>query len=177
MDVDPRITIIAAVASNGAIGRAGGLPWRLPDDLKFFMHATLGKPVIMGRATFETLPGPLPKRRNIVITRQGAYEKEGIELASSLEEAIDLAGNAKQIMIAGGAEIYALALPLAARLVLTEVEAQPEADTYFPQWNSEDYIELARRLVPQEGENRPAHAFVEYIHHSQINRQPIYVSD
>ncbi len=175
MDVDSRITIIAAVARNGAIGRAGSLPWRLPDDLKFFMHATLGKPVIMGRATFETLPGPLPKRRNIVVTRQGKYEKEGIEVASSLEEAIALAGDAEQIMIAGGAKIYALALPLAARLVLTEVDAQPEADTYFPQWNKEQYIELARKFVPGEDGKRPAHAFVEYLHHSQMTRQPLYV--
>ena len=126
-----RLTLIAAHARNRVIGRAGDMPWHLPDDLKHFMRATLGGVVVMGRKTFESLKGPLPRRRNIVITRNSNWQHEGVERASSLAEALDMAGE-DSVHIAGGGQIYQAALPMATHLDLTEIDAAPDGDTYFP---------------------------------------------
>lgn len=130
------LVIIAAVAENGVIGRDGGLPWRLPEDLRRFKRVTTGRAVIMGRKTFETLPGPLPGRRNLVVTRQAGYRAEGVEVCGSLDEALACArcdsGRAGPVYVLGGGEIYRQALPLADRLDLTRVEAAVEGDTFFP---------------------------------------------
>lgn len=128
-----RIAIIAALARNGVIGRGDGLPWHLPDDLAHFKASTLDRPMVMGRKTWETLPGALPRREHVVITRQPGYEARGATVVHSLEEALAHLAGAPEVCIVGGAEIYAAALPIATDLVLTHVEADVEGDTFFPE--------------------------------------------
>ncbi|HEX3139212.1 MAG TPA: dihydrofolate reductase, partial [Rhizobacter sp.] len=121
----PTLSLIAAVARNGVIGHANTLLWRLPEDQRFFRLTTQGSPVIMGRKTWDSLPPrfrPLPGRRNIVVTRNQQWQAEGAEPAGSLQDALALATGAAQVFVIGGAELYAAALPLADRLVLTEIE-------------------------------------------------------
>jgi dihydrofolate reductase len=137
------INLIAAVARNGVIGKRGGLPWYLPEDLKMFRKRTVGSPVVMGRRTFDALLAmrgkPLDGRSNIVITRQRDYRApESVLVAQSLDEALGIAEAQSSahgdVFIAGGGEIYALALPLATRLYLTEVDANPDGEVFFPAW-------------------------------------------
>jgi len=129
-----RVTLIAAMSSDGVIGAGGGLPWHLPDDFRQFKRRTRGKPVIMGRKTWESLPRrPLPGRHNVVITRQAAYEAPGATVVRSLEAALEAAGEAPEVMVLGGAQIYAAALPRADRMVLTHVDAEVPGDTRFPE--------------------------------------------
>ena len=124
--------MIAARASNEVIGRDGDLPWRLPEDLRWFKQQTLNKPVIMGRKTFESLGRPLPKRRNIVLTRDDAWHHEGAEKVGGLIEALALVADADEAMIIGGATIYEQVLPIADRLILTDVDRPYEGDAVFP---------------------------------------------
>ncbi|MCM1029571.1 MAG: dihydrofolate reductase [Pseudoflavonifractor sp.] len=132
----PPISIIAAIAANRAIGLRGDMLFHISADLRRFKAITMGKPLVMGRKTFESLPGgPLPGRRNIVVTRQASCPRPGIETAPSLADALSLAATSapEEIMVIGGGEIYSQALPLASRLYLTEIDALPsEADTFFP---------------------------------------------
>ena len=128
----PLLTLIAAVARNGIIGRDNTLPWRLPEDLKHFKALTTGHPIVMGRKTWESLGRPLPGRHNIVITRDATYHAEGATVVNSLEDALHLANDAEELFVIGGAEIYRLALPLADRLQLTELDADFAGDTHFP---------------------------------------------
>jgi len=132
-----KITLIAAVAENRVIGRDGGLPWRLPDDLRRFKQRTEGHIVIMGRRTYESLAAPLPDRPAIVVSRNRDLHTHEATLANSLDEALDIArGRGEdEVFILGGSEIYALALPLADRLELTVVHAEIEGDTYFPEFD------------------------------------------
>ena len=125
-----RITIVVARAENGVIGRDGDLPWRLPADLKRFKALTMGKPMIMGRRTFESLPGLLPGRRHIVLTRDAAWAAEGAETVQSVDGALALAG--EEASVIGGAEIFRLFLPLADRIELTEVHGDVPGDTLMP---------------------------------------------
>ncbi|MBQ8773139.1 MAG: dihydrofolate reductase, partial [Muribaculaceae bacterium] len=129
-----RLSIIVAVTRNWAIGRGGDLLFHVRDDLRRFKAITMGKPIIMGRKTFESFPnGALPGRRNIVITRQGGYRAPDIETVSSLQDALALVDGVEEAMIIGGGEIYRQALPLTSRLYLTEIDATvSDADTYFP---------------------------------------------
>lgn len=132
------VAMIAAVARNGVIGAGEGMPWRLPSDFAYFKRTTLGKPLIMGRKTFEGIGKPLPGRTNIVVTRQRGYQPDGVlvftSLAAAMEEAqaIAAADGATEVMIGGGGEIYREALPAADRLYITHVEAEPAGDTTFP---------------------------------------------
>jgi dihydrofolate reductase len=130
-----RIYLIAAVARNGVIGAQGKLPWHLPEDLKHFRNLTLGRPVIMGRRTWESLGKPLPGRENIVISRRPGFEAPGARAAATLEEAVALCAGEPVAFVIGGAEIYAMALPLADGLVLTEIDGDYEGDTRFPEWD------------------------------------------
>jgi dihydrofolate reductase len=133
----PTLALIAAVARNRAIGRDGELLWHESEDQRHFRRVTMGCPVIMGRRTWASLPArfrPLPGRRNIVVTRNPGWSAEGAERAGSLDEAIALAGDAAKAFVIGGAELYALALPRADELVLTEIDAEFEADAFFPDW-------------------------------------------
>jgi dihydrofolate reductase len=130
-----RIRLVVAVAENGVIGRDGGMPWRLSTDMKRFKATTMGKPVVMGRKTWESFPKrPLPGRHNIVITRDPAYAAEGASVAASLEAALALAGaeGAQEVCVIGGGEVYAAALPLADSLDVTHILAEIDGDTRFP---------------------------------------------
>jgi dihydrofolate reductase len=128
----PEIILVVARADNGVIGNKGALPWHIPEDLKHFKTRTMGKPMVMGRKTFESLPGLLPGRRHIVVTRDPAWTAEGAEVAHDAESAIALAGDAPEITVIGGAEIYRLFLPLAHKIELTEVHRSPEGDAKMP---------------------------------------------
>ena len=129
----PRVTLIVAMTDDGVIGIDGQLPWRLPEDLRRFKAATLGKPVVMGRKTFESIGRPLPQRHNIVLTRQVGFSARdpAVTVVSTLEAALQAAGDVPEVMIIGGAEIYQLALPLAQRIILTRVHANVQGDTHF----------------------------------------------
>lgn len=132
-----QITIIAAVAENGVIGRAGKLPWHIPEDLKRFKQLTLGHPVIMGRKTFESIGKPLPERKNIVITGQKDYRRGGIEVVHSLDGALKACEGSEKVFVIGGSSVFEEALPLADRLELTLVHRVVEGDVYFPPIGSE----------------------------------------
>jgi len=131
----PAVSLVAAVARDGGIGHCGELLVRLPEDLRRFKAITLGQPVVMGRRTWQSIGRALPGRRNIVVTRNAGLRLEGAEKAGSLEEALALAGDAPIVHVIGGAEVYALALPLADELQLTEIDAEFPADTFFPAWD------------------------------------------
>lgn len=132
---EPIVALIVAVAENGVIGRDGKLPWRIPEDMKWFKARTAGKPLVMGRKTWESFPKrPLPGRTNIVITRDRGYRAEGAVVVATFEAALDVAAGERpdEIMVLGGAEIYRLALPQTGRIYLTRVHAAVEGDTHFP---------------------------------------------
>jgi dihydrofolate reductase len=139
------LCLVAAVAKNRVIGKDGKMPWHLPEDLKHFRRVTLDHAVIMGRLTFVSMGKPLPKRRNIVVTRT-PQTIEGCEVVTSLEAAIALARTTdEEPRVIGGGQLYALALPLATRLILTEVQQAPEGDAFFPDFDERDFIETERR--------------------------------
>jgi dihydrofolate reductase len=154
------LVFIYARAANGVIGREGRLPWHLPADLRRFKAMTMGKPMIMGRKTFESFPSPLPGRRHIVLTRDRAWRAEGAEAAHSLDEALALAGEG-EVAVIGGAEVFALLHCRAARIELTEIHADYEGDTVMPPPGPE-WREAAREEHPAEN-GRPAHAFVTLV--------------
>lgn len=157
--MSPTIVFHVARADNGVIGRDGGLPWRLPPDLKRFKAQTMGKPMIMGRRTFESFPSPLPGRRHIVLTRDPDWRAVGGEVAHSVAEALALAGEG-EIAVIGGAEIFALFRRLADRVELTEVHGAIEGDTAMPGF--EGWREMARKDFAAEGE-QPAYSFVTLV--------------
>ncbi|WEK43495.1 MAG: dihydrofolate reductase [Candidatus Sphingomonas colombiensis] len=150
-----RISLHLARAENGVIGRDGGLPWRLPADLKRFKAQTMGRPMIMGRKTFESFPAPLPGRRHIVLTRDPMWHADGAEVVSSVAQALALAGDDAAVI--GGAEIFALFLPLAERIELTEVHLAADGDTIVPPFTG--WRETARD-DHSAADGRPAYSFV-----------------
>jgi dihydrofolate reductase len=144
------ISLVVAVSRNGVIGRAGGLPWHISSDLKLFKVITLGKPVVMGRKTWDSLPRkPLPGRVNIVITRQAGFTAKGAHVVSTADDAILQAGLAEEIAVIGGGEIYQMFLPLANRIYLTEVDLEVEGDTYFPKLDPATWTETKADWHPQ----------------------------
>ena len=143
------LSIIAAVAKNGVIGKDNQLLWHLPEDMRNFRETTRGKPVIMGRKTWESLPDafrPLPGRNNIVVSRNPVYQPSGASLASTLNDAILKAGDAEEVFVIGGAELYRLALPIADRLYLTEIDQDFEGDAYFPDIEKSNWEEAYREI-------------------------------
>lgn len=144
------VFLVVAVADNGVIGNAGTMPWHLPADLRHFKALTTGKPMVMGRKTFESLPGLLPGRRHIVLTRDEDWAEDGAEVVRSPEEAL-AAANASHVAVIGGAEIYALFLPLADRIEWTEVHASPDGDTLFPDFDRGAWHEASREHHGAEG--------------------------
>lgn len=136
----PTLTLIVALSHNQVIGRDNRLPWRLPADLRFFKQMTMGKPLLMGRRTWESIGRPLPGRRMIVLSRDPTFNAPGGVVARSLDEALELAGAVPEIMVIGGASLYAQALPAAERLYLTIIEAEIPGDTWFPEWNQQDWL-------------------------------------
>jgi dihydrofolate reductase len=152
------IVLVVARAENGAIGKDGTLPWHIPADLKHFKQVTLGTPMIMGRKTFESLPGLLPGRRHIVVTRDENWQASGAEVAHSPKEALALAGE-ERVSVIGGAEIFALFMPHATAFELTEIHAQIEGDTFMPPFALDEWREVSRESHPAQGD-RPAFSFV-----------------
>jgi dihydrofolate reductase len=141
------VSLVAAVARGGVIGRDGGIPWRLPEDMAHFRELTMGHPVVMGRRTWESLPDqfrPLPGRGNVVVTRNPDWSAQGADRVGSLEEALDLLESAPRVFVIGGGEIYAAALPYADELLLTEIDAETEGDTVFPEWDRRAFEEIGR---------------------------------
>ncbi|WP_025117226.1 dihydrofolate reductase [Lysinibacillus fusiformis] len=138
------ISLIVAHDDNHVIGYNNGMPWHLPGDLQYFKNKTMGKPMIMGRKTFESIGRPLPGRRNIVITRDENYHAEGIETVTSLEEAIAIAiaGDVEEIMIIGGEQIFRLSMEMADRLYITKINHSFQGDTFFPSY-AEDFVEVS----------------------------------
>ncbi|UZK68071.1 dihydrofolate reductase [Sphingomonas sp. S1-29] len=153
------IAFYLARADNGVIGCDGALPWRLPADLKRFKAMTMGKPMLMGRKTFESFPSLLPGRRHIVLTRDTGWTAAGAEVAHSVDDALALAGDAPELAVIGGAQIYALLLPHATRIEVTEVHLNPEGDAVVPAFDPADWAEAEREAHPAAGE-RPAFDFV-----------------
>ena len=142
-----RVSLVAAIARGGVIGRDGDIPWRIPADMVRFRELTTGHPVVMGRRTWDSLPPrfrPLPGRRNVVVTRNRAWRGNGAEPARSFEDALRLLGDSSQVFVIGGAEVYAAALPVADELVLTEIDAEIEGDTWFPPFDGETFEEVSR---------------------------------
>lgn len=152
------IVLILARADNGVIGREGALPWRLPADLRRFKMLTQGRPMIMGRKTFDSLPGLLEGRRHIVLTNDSGWQEDGAEVVHNVDEAIRTA-NAPHIAVIGGAEIYQLFLSRADRIELTQVHAEPEGDTYMEPFDETDWQEVWREDHPA-ADGRPAYSFV-----------------
>lgn len=157
---------MVAMASNGVIGRENRLPWHLPEDLRYFKRITLGKPIIMGRKTFESIGRPLPGRPNIVVSRSVDWSAPGVTVADSLEsalhsaQALAAASGAEELIVIGGAQIYAAALPLASRLYVTEVHAAVAGDTWFPPVNPAEWREIAREEYAATDDSLYACAFV-----------------
>ena len=163
---------MAAVARNGVIGLAGGLPWRIPEDAQRFRTLTMGHAVVMGRRTWDSLPRsfrPLPGRRNMVVTRNRAWQASGAEQVGSLSGALDLLEGAAQVFVIGGGELYADALARADELLLTEIDAELEGDTYFPAWERAAFEETSREA--HVSESGIPFAFVKYVRRMESGDQ------
>jgi dihydrofolate reductase len=170
-----QIVIIAAVADNGVIGRGGTMPWRLKSDMQHFRALTMGKPVVMGRKTYESLHiKPLPGRTNIVVTRDSNFTAPGVLVAPSLEVALEAARGdglrrGTDIMVIGGADIYAQAMPLADRLELTQIHMKAEGDSFFPPIDAAVWREAAREAHPAGPDDDAAYDFVSYLKTNALN--------
>ena len=148
-----RLSIVAAVARRGVIGRDNAIPWRIPEDIRHFKALTIGHPVVMGRQTWDSLPDcyrPLPGRRNVVLSRNPDWHAAGAERAGSLDEALNLVEGVSQVFVIGGADVYATALLIADELLLTEIDADVEGDTVFPPFAAADFEETSRELLVSE---------------------------
>ncbi|WP_027961256.1 dihydrofolate reductase [Halomonas halodenitrificans] len=161
------IAMIAAMDRNRVIGIDNRMPWHIPEDLKYFKRMTLGKPLVMGRKTFDSIGRPLPGRLNIVVTRDKGFSHDGIRVCHDIAAALTLADQqaiiegVEEIMVMGGAEVYAQLLPLASRLYLTEVDTEVAGDARFPELDPAEWVEVSR--VPgSPAEGQPAYDFVEY---------------
>ncbi len=156
------IAIVAALARNGVIGRGNRLPWHLPADLAHFKRLTLDHVIVMGRRTWESLPGPLPRRRHLVLSRSGEDLGTGCERVGSVEAAMAAAGDASELMVVGGAEVYGLFLPLAQRMYLTQVEADVEGDVRFPAWDRDAWRLVDEAVRPRDEANPYALRFMTW---------------
>ncbi len=163
-----KLSVIVAVAENGVVGRNNALPWYLPADLQYFKRTTLGKPIVMGRKTFESIGRPLPGRTNIVITSNRDYGSEGITVVPSLAAALSYAGEValidgtEELMVIGGATIYTAAIPLAERLYITEVHACVAGDAFLGEVDWQQWRECSREFHAAEGSNTYDFSFVVY---------------
>jgi dihydrofolate reductase len=165
-----QVVLIAGVAENGVIGRGGTMPWRLKSDMRHFRALTLGRPVVMGRKTYQSLSiKPLPGRTSIVVTRDASFTAPGVLVAPSLQAALEagrgdaMRRNVSEIMVIGGAEIYAQAMPFAARLEITQIHARPEGDTRFPPVDPGVWQEVARTAHPAGPDDDWPYDFVSYL--------------
>ncbi|MDG9670722.1 dihydrofolate reductase [Hahella sp. CR1] len=158
------LSIVVARAENGAIGVENTLPWRLSNDLQYFKRVTMGKPIIMGRKTFDSIGRPLPGRTNIVVTRNKDWRHDGVSVAHSLEEAVSLAERepVEEVMLIGGAELYRQGLAAAQRVYLTEVKTSVQGDAFFPELDPADWRETSRESHPADEKNQYPHDFVVF---------------
>ena len=157
-----RVAIVAAVARNGVIGHRNRMPWHLPEDLRRFRQLTLGHAVIMGRRTFESIGKPLAGRNNIVVTRSPDWTRAGCHAAHSLEAALAAVHEREDAFVIGGTQIYALALPIASRLYITEIERDFEGDTFFPQFDCSRWREVSRESRVLDGAGGFSYHFIAY---------------
>ena len=155
------ISLIAAMDRNRLIGADNGMPWHLPADFKHFKAVTMGKPVIMGRKTFQSIGRPLPGRQNIVVSASG-FAADGITVVDSIEKALDAAGDAEEVMVIGGASFYAQIIERADRMYLTHVDAECEGDAWFPEFNMDDWTVVAQQDYPADEKNSYSFRVVEY---------------
>ena len=161
------LSMIVAVADNGVIGKNNAMPWHIPNDLKYFKTTTMGKPILMGRKTFDSLGRPLPGRPNLVISRNPDFAADGVEVFSTLDLAIHrgkelaVANGADEIMLIGGSQLFSEGLPLASRLYLTEIHSVPDGDVYFPPFDRSQWLEISRISIAAN-EGVPAHDFVVF---------------
>lgn len=168
LELDTPVALIWAMAENRVIGLDNKLPWYLPKDLAFFKQCTWGKPVVMGRKTHESIGRPLPGRTNIIVTRDTTYQAKGCKVVHSLEEALTVADQgclidgAEEIIVMGGAEIYAQALPFAQKLYITKVHAVIEGDAYFPDFDLSNWTESLEQHCPAEGTGEYSYSFHIY---------------
>ena len=164
------LSLVVAADERGGIGRDGGLPWHLPEDLKRFKALTMGKPMVMGRRTWDSIGRPLPGRRSIVVSRQPGLAIAGADVAGSLGEALRLAGEVPEVCVIGGAELYRAALPLADVIHLTRVHAEVAADTFLPALDASEWQVVARE--DRAADERHAHPF-SFIELRRANRRPV----
>lgn len=156
----PNLSIIAALSDNRVIGRDNQLPWRMPADLAHFKRLTMGKPIIMGRCTWESLPGLLPHRTHVVVTRDRDYVVEGGLVVHSIQQALELVGDVEEMMVVGGANLYAQTLPLASRMYLTVVHDFFDGDTAFPDYEEAEWQEVSRQSHAADARNPHAYSFL-----------------
>jgi dihydrofolate reductase len=154
------VTLIAAMGRNRAIGLDGRMPWHLPAELKHFKQVTMGKTIVMGRKTWQAIGRPLPGRQNVVISRNPAFLAKGVDLVGSLAEAIELS-ESDEVMIIGGGQLYEQALPLAQRMVLTLIDIEPQADTWFPDWDENEWMQIAKTHFAADDNNDLSYRIVE----------------
>ncbi len=149
------VSMIVAHANNRVIGKDNDMPWHLPADLSYFKRVTLGKPVIMGRKTFESIGRPLPGRKNIIISRDAAYHAEGVENVTSVDQALSLVEGVEEVMIIGGGAIYDYCMPFTTKLYITHINAEIEGDTYFPQYDAaNDWLKLSEEHRASDEKNQ-----------------------
>lgn len=163
-----RVTLVAAMGRNRAIGLEGRMPWHLPAELQHFKLTTMGRTIVMGRKTWQAIGRPLPGRQNVVVSRNLAFKATSAVVAGSLERAIELA-TSDEVMVIGGGQLYALALPLATRMVLTLIDIEPEADTWFPQWDESEWERESVRCFEADESNPLAYCIVDLSRHPQEN--------
>jgi dihydrofolate reductase len=161
-----QVSIVVAASTNDVIGVDGDLPWRLPDDLKRFKQLTVGKPIVMGRLTWESIGKPLPDRQNIVISRDPDFEAEGCHVVGSPELALALAGDADEIMVIGGGHIYRAFLPLADRIYLTRVDAEIEGDAKFPELDMDEWHLIASETHAADERHDHAYTMLQLERHA-----------
>ena len=166
-----KITIIAAMARNLAIGLNGDMPWHLPGELKHFKETTMGKPIVMGRKTWESIGRPLPGRQNIVVTRNRSYQARGCDLAGSLDQAVQIA-RGEEVMVIGGGQLYQQALAVSDRMILTRVDCEPEADTWFPEWQSSEWRQVSLRSESADERNPYAYQVIEWVRMDSCDTSP-----
>ena len=154
------LTLVAAMGLNRAIGLHGRMPWHLPAELQHFKRTTMGRTVVMGRKTWQAIGRALPGRQNVVVSRDPGYRADGAEVVASLLQALEIA-DSDEVMVIGGGELYALAWPLASRMVLTIIDVEPDADTWFPAWDEDGWREVTVRRYDADESNPLAYRVVE----------------
>lgn len=155
-----KISLIVAAATNNVIGRDGALPWHISEDLKRFKRLTVGKPIIMGRLTYDSIGKPLPDRKNIVISSQEGLTIDGCEVVATPEAALELAADADEVMVIGGGRIYEQMLPIADRIYLTKVNKEIDGDTYFPKICDEEWTLIDQEDIPADESGKPGYSFI-----------------